>query len=44
MIILIVVASVIVVVSLASAGWYDRRVRRRGERVNVTLKRPWNMR
>ena len=43
MIILIVVASVIVV-SLAIAAWYDHRVRRRGERVNVTLKRPWNLR
>jgi hypothetical protein len=43
MIILIVVASVIVV-SLASAGWYDHSVRRRGERVNVTLKRPWILR
>ena len=40
MIFLIVVASVIVVL-VASAGWYDRRVRRRGERANVTLKRPW---
>jgi hypothetical protein len=43
MIILIVVASVIVV-SLAIAAWYDHTVRRRGERANVTLKRPWNMR
>jgi hypothetical protein len=40
MIFLIVVASVIVVV-VASAGWYDHRVRRRGERASVTLKRPW---
>lgn len=43
MIFLIVVASV-VVVSLALAGWYDHRERRRGERVNVTLKRPWILR
>jgi hypothetical protein len=40
MILLIVVASVIVVI-LAGAGWYDRRVRRRGEQVDVTVKRPW---
>ena len=40
MVLLIVVASVIVV-SLAMAAWYDRTVRRRGEQVDVTVKRPW---
>jgi hypothetical protein len=40
MLFMIVVASVIVV-AVACASWYDHRVRRRGERASVTLKRPW---
>ncbi len=31
----------VIVVAVGLAAWYDHRVRRRGEQVNVTVKRSW---